>query len=134
MLIAWKEKYNLGIIIIDEQHRKFVDTINALYESISAGQVKENMPAVFQGLDDYANFHFATEEKYFDEFHYEGAAEHKDKHQEFRGILEVFREQVAEHAVEVSINLLDYLEDWLLDHLITMDKKYVQCFKDHGLN
>jgi len=39
-------------------------------------------------LVNYGNFHFATEEKYFDEFNYEDTEEHKKRHQEFRDKLE----------------------------------------------
>jgi hemerythrin len=28
---------------------------------------------------------------------------------------------------------MDFLEDWLIDHLMTVDQEYETCFKNHGL-
>jgi hemerythrin len=133
MAIIWKDEYNLGIEIIDKQHHKFVETLNLLFEAINRQEAKEKLQEVFKGLDDYINFHFQTEEKYFDEFNYDGSAEHKAKHQEFREKMQSFKNQIAENEMEISFSLIDYLEDWLVNHLADMDKKYVSCFKDHGL-
>jgi hemerythrin len=30
-------------------------------------------------------------------------------------------------------DLLDFLEDWLVDHLNGQDKKYTECFNKNGL-
>lgn len=36
-------------------------------------------------------------------------------------------------SLENGFELLDLLEDWLVDHLAVMDKKYTACFNEHGL-
>jgi len=38
---------------------------------------------IFDDLENYAKYHFLTEKKYFDEFHYANSKEHKDEHVKF---------------------------------------------------
>ena len=36
-------------------------------------------------------------------------------------------------VIALAFGLIDFLEDWFLDHLANEDQKYAQCFKAHGL-
>lgn len=131
--IVWSNDYSLGISIIDEQHKNFVAVIDELYESIQNVSGKPNLEKIFDKLVEYHNLHFATEEKYFDEFNYEGATEHKFHHEEFTKKIDEYQKKVREGSYDIGFDLIDYLEDWLVTHLSTMDKKYVECFHEHGL-
>lgn len=134
MTLIWDKKFNLGIKIIDDQHKYFVSVLNELLASLgdpkNSKQLIEN---VFKKLSDYINFHFATEEKYFKQFNYQDAEEHIAKHNEFKQKIESLKQEYIADQISTQYSLADYLEDWLLDHLATMDKKYVECFHSHGL-
>lgn len=134
MTLTWGDQYSLGISIIDKQHQQFVAALNELIGSI--GSLKKNnetIEAVFKKITDYARYHFDTEEKYFLEFNYAGAEEHVGEHIKFKQRLIELKEQYLKDEVQATFSLADYLEDWLINHLNKLDKKYVQCFKDHGL-
>lgn len=131
--VKWKEEYQLGFEKIDSQHQYFVGLINELYEAIIKLELKDKLAVIFSKLSTYAANHFATEEAYFKEFAYEGAVEHIAEHQKLLNRLEELRQQIAEDKLELSFELIDFLEDWLLNHLATVDLKYVACFKEHGL-
>jgi len=108
-------------------------TLNDLITTLGSTKDRAVMESVFTRIGEYAKFHFDTEERYFDEFHYAGAAEHKQKHQEFReAFAKISSDYLTDH-ITASFNLADFLEDWLFDHVMNMDKKYVSCFKEHGL-
>lgn len=133
MHFPWKEEYEMGINVIDEQHKYFVGLINELYDSILNRQTHEKLGEILSKLIDYAALHFDTEEKYFDKFHYEGSDEHKAKHKELKEKVLDFRERFNEDKIELSFDLIDFLEDWLGEHLRDMDFKYRDCFKQSGL-
>jgi len=59
--------------------------------------------------------------------------EHKEKHRLFTEKLDKLVLQSKGDSMALAFALVDYLEDWLLDHLITEDQKYVTCFREHGL-
>jgi len=133
MKIDWKEEYSVGIKEIDDQHKYFISLLNNLYNAIVEGKSREELKVLFRSLSDYAEKHFATEEKYFDEFNYEGAAEHKRKHQEMRDEIEKIKNMDEEKEIDFYGNIVYFLKDWLEDHLEKMDQKYKECFSKHGL-
>ena len=70
-LISWKDSLNVGIVEIDEQHKKLVGLINKLFEAMANGKSSEIMKSVLGELSNYVNTHFATEEKLMKQFGYE---------------------------------------------------------------
>lgn len=133
MKLEWKKEYEFGIREIDEQHKKFVDGLSRLIDAIDEQKVKEEMAGILQEIGEYADYHFFTEEKYFDQFNYEGAEEHKQKHQEFRDKFKDILNKYEKDEMAMSFELVEFLENWLFDHLLNLDKKYVECFKNNGL-
>lgn len=129
----WNDEYLLGIKEIDSQHKIFVATLTELYEAIYSGKAANILNETFKKLTDYAKHHFATEEKYFDKFKYEGAEEHKNEHKKFKEKINSLAKEIETDKTKISFELIDFLEDWLVEHVSTMDKKYVQCFKENGL-
>ena len=133
MPLKWEEKLSLGFSEIDNQHRFFVDTLRELYEAIYSGSLNNRVGEIFERLEKYAAFHFETEEKYFKKFNYLGAAEHELEHKKFRERIAALKEEMKSDVWEASTKLVDELENWLVNHLQTMDAKYITCFKEHGL-
>jgi hemerythrin-like metal-binding protein len=134
MHFPWKPEYSFGIKEIDAQHQSFVGILDRLYDSILANSPREDLGQILKALIAYAVEHFATEEKYFDQFNYEGALEHKAKHQELKDKVLDFQNKFNEKQADISVELIDFLEDWLVNHLLAVDKKYVDCFHEHGLH
>jgi hemerythrin len=133
MEIEWKDEYSVGIKEIDDQHRYFISLLNNLYGAIGSSKNQIELEILFQKLSDYAEIHFATEEKYFNDFNYEGAEEHKLKHQEMRDEIVRIKNQESGNNIDFYGNIVYFLKDWLEDHLEKMDQKYKDCFVRHGL-
>ena len=133
MKIEWKEEYSVGVKEIDDQHKYFISLLNDLNNAIVAGKSREELRDLFQYLSDYAEKHFATEENYFDEFNYDGAVEHKIKHQKMRDEIKKIENMEDGREIDFYGNIVYFLKDWLEDHLAEMDQKYKKCFAEHGL-
>jgi hemerythrin len=133
-LIEWKDSYSVGVKLIDEQHKKLFSHLNDLYSAVEQVKDNENLSKVLNDLSDYVILHFSIEEKYFEEFRYEGMEEHKAQHKQYTDKIESFREGFAKNQSFLSFDLLSFLEDWILNHVTIEDKKYTKCFLDHGLN
>lgn len=132
--LEWEEKYSVGVKLIDDQHKKMFETINELIATMNTKPTNDQVSEIIKSLIEYKKYHFATEEKYFAEFNYEGAEEHKEKHALFSVKLEEMTARNGEDAVALAFELVDFLEDWLIDHLMVTDRKYISCFKEHGLS
>ncbi|MEI7620797.1 MAG: bacteriohemerythrin, partial [Candidatus Falkowbacteria bacterium] len=126
MHFIWKTEYKFGLNEIDKQHEYFVGILDELYDAILNNSDRVKLRGLLGSLINYASLHFATEEKYFDEFSYDGAAEHKLKHKELTEKVLDFQKKFEENKVDISTDLIDFLEDWLVDHLLNLDRKYVE--------
>ncbi len=133
MPIKWDTSHSVNVKEIDDQHQRFIQILNKLYESVSHAREQSELKTILDELVSYADLHFQTEEKYFDKFHYENSAEHKEEHTKLKKQVADFYERYEKKETEISIKLLDFLEDWLVDHLDGQDKKYIECFNKNGL-
>jgi hemerythrin-like metal-binding protein len=131
-LFEWKDEYSVGVEIIDAQHKVFVGIINELHMAITEKKDPAVFEEIFKRITEYMDDHFQTEERYFDEFQYEGATEHTAVHRMLRARLVELNEWRKQNPKKPPFELLDFLEDWLVEHIL-MDKKYGQCFRSHGL-
>lgn len=132
-LVVWSPKYSLGIEAVDSQHRSIVDLINRLHESIKAGEARNETDEILRRMRDYALLHFAMEEKYMEEFGYEGLKEHLVEHETFRRKVPEFEESFRQGDLTVALDIMRFLMDWLLRHIQFVDHKYAPLFKERGL-
>jgi hemerythrin len=131
--LLWEDKYSVGVMEIDDQHKRMFGIINELLEAINTNTTTDHLEHIINELINYKKFHFTTEEKYFKEFNYDGATEHITKHHEFGDKLIAIKADYAEYNPEFAFKLADFVEDWLVHHIMGIDRKYIKCFHDHGL-
>lgn len=131
--LEWDEKYSVGVVQIDNQHKKMFDTINQLIALLTSKPTQSEVDVIIKALVEYKQYHFRTEEEFFEKFNYEHAEEHKAKHSEFNTKLASLVEQYKGDTIGLAFSLVNFLEDWLIDHLMIEDQKYVVCFHEHGL-
>lgn len=132
-ILEWEEKYSVGVTLIDHQHQQMFRMINDLVDIIHGVPDKERVADLLDAIIKYKRVHFATEEGYFTEFNYEGAAEHIAEHHKFNETLVDLKEKYADDTIGLAFELVDFLEDWLVQHLLYTDQKYKECFRAHGL-
>lgn len=123
LYIIWPESANLGIPIIDEQHRAIVTTINSLYYFIQEGRGLEALRPTFDILEQYTRIHFITEEELMRRAGFDGLEEHIALHEGLTGKMKkIARESLNNREPELA---LEFLKKWWLDHINVEDKLYV---------
>jgi hemerythrin len=132
-LIVWADKYSVGVAEIDNQHKKLIETINSLNEIIRTIPDKDKIEIIINNIVEYKKFHFATEEKYFHQFGFEGTTLHETAHHNFDINVKKLIETHSDNPLALAFSLIDFLEDWFLKHLTNMDQLYKKCFHEHGL-
>jgi hemerythrin len=132
--LIWNDEYSVNVKEIDEQHKRFFLIINNLIEVINSNPKEEQVSAIIKQIVEYKIAHFATEERYFHQFNYKDTAEHEAAHKFFNDALSSIQAKYQEDVIGFAFALVDFLEDWLIQHLMNMDQKYKQCFNDHGLS
>ncbi len=128
--IRWNEQFSVTNEFIDNQHKQIISIINDLYESQRKDDQFETMESIFIRLKEYANTHFRDEEKLLAEWQYPNLKEHHEAHQKLiNKLLEEQKEFINMKKQYPIRQLLSFIKEWLVDHLYTMDKKYIPYIK-----
>jgi hemerythrin-like metal-binding protein len=133
IFILWNESYNVGIHVIDTQHKKLVDILNELYESFVDQTSGQKLNHILKELKDYTVYHFGTEEELFKKFGYPHAEGHLQEHKGFVDRIEEFSAELMEGKSKLTFQLMNYLKNWLLNHICGSDQAYVSFFQDKVL-
>jgi len=132
-MIEWDDKYSVGISRIDDEHKQFIDIINMAIATKEHNDDPEELKEVLHRITMYAINHFATEETYMIEFNYPEYQYHREEHHNFSKKVLEYCEKVHGGDFHISNEILEYLKQWLVNHIQITDKKYINCFKRKGL-
>ena len=132
--LVWKNEYSVHVKEIDNQHKQLFEIINNLIQVLNTAPKDEVIAEIIGKIVKYKELHFATEEKYFKQFNFEGSNEHEIAHKEFTAKVAAVQAEYQGDTISFAFALVDFLEDWLIGHLMHMDQKYVECFTKNGLH
>lgn len=128
----WAPGMSVGVKACDEDHRKLIGILNRLYEAMKRGEGKSLLEKTLGQLVDYTKFHFAREEKFFDQTGYQ-AVDHKREHRELLKQAEQLQSRYIAGESALSIETLDFLKGWLSIHIQGTDKKYSRHLNANGI-
>ncbi len=116
-MIEWDEKYSVGVPMIDEGHKRFIDIIN------NATYVKKHVDsprAISEILVDMTAFeleHFETEETCMKNYEYYDHKSHKDEHDNFSKTISSYCKKLMDGEFIAMDEVLVDLEQYLVNHI-----------------
>ena len=125
MTILWDDSWNTGIAVIDQQHRKLLNLVNDLGDAMRAGKSKDVLEDVLTLLVNYTKTHFAQEEGLMSRASYAGLEKHKQQHADFILKIDDYEKRVKSGSSLVSIDMMRFLSNWLIQHIKGTDQQYV---------
>ncbi len=132
-LIEWREDLSVNVAEIDLEHKKLIGMINELNDAMRERKANEVLGKIIEGLLDYTMTHFAKEENYFEQFNYSNAFAHKKEHAAFIEKVKDVKKGFEEGRILLSLDIMNFLKDWLKNHIQGTDKKYTAHFNKNGL-
>ena len=132
-LITWGPKLEIGIGIIDSQHKRLVDLINQLHEAIQEGRGSDLVGDTLKGLIEYTHTHFRTEEELLKQHNYEDYGLHCREHRIFTDQIEIYRDRLDAGSLRLSDEVMGYMRGWLLTHIGSSDRAYRGTLKNAGV-
>ncbi len=132
-MIEWNDKYSVGISIIDEEHKEFIDIINKAIVTKENNDNPEEVREILYEMIKYALKHFATEETYMKKFNFPEYQLHRNEHLDFTDKTFANLNKVITSDYQVANEILEYLKWWLVNHIQGTDRKYIDCFNENGL-
>jgi hemerythrin-like metal-binding protein len=118
-----------GITLIDDQHNMLCSYINALYRATRNEFSREEILDIVASLKHYAATHFNTEEQYFAHSKYPDTGKHKEVHKNFVAKVIQVEKDLQKGNADVGDDLLQFLKNWLLQHIRRTDREYVPYIK-----
>lgn len=131
--IDWDKSFELGIEQFDDHHKHLVGLINKIYDDYTMEAPSETVGTIFDELIDYATYHFAAEENWMEAQGYPKFHEHLEEHDRFSRIVVEMQKEYAQGKLNISIDMLVFLKNWLTDHILKTDADYGHYIASKGL-
>lgn len=133
-LMTWSDKMSVGVEVLDNDHKKLVDMVNRLFDGIQAGQGKEAVGQILDGLIAYTVEHFKREEDFFAQTGYPGSAEHKAIHADLcKQVVDIQQKYKSGATAALSLEVMNFLKNWLVNHIQGADRKYGPYLNGRGI-
>jgi methyl-accepting chemotaxis protein len=125
-IVTWNESLSFGNKAIDEDHRRLMDLVNAVYRKVKEGVSSEQLTGPAEDLRRYAQTHFKEEEAFMARIDYPGLAAHTRQHTQFLERLRDLGDIRAKEGDSAAMHLMGLLGNWWESHIREQDAKVAE--------
>ncbi len=129
--MIWEDRYSVDPTM-DLEHRKFFEMLNRLHEAMQSGSGRQLYDKILLELASYTRSHFRSEEAMLARRGYPELPGHQQLHRRFTARVQELENKLAAGERVLSIELLEFLRDWLSDHILGADARYGVWLKAHS--
>lgn len=130
----WSERLSVGVKSLDDQHIALVEMVNDLHTAMLKGQARAIAGDLLKKLANYTVEHFAYEEKLMAATAYSDLDAHKGQHEALTKQVVDYIARFEKGDITLSVQLLNFLSDWLVKHIQGEDQKYGPWLTSHGVS
>lgn len=125
----WSSALSVGVQTFDKHHQKLLSLVDQLKLLMRRGAAREDLMKVFGELLEYTVYHFSAEEAAFAHFGYPLDQEHRQAHRSLVDQAVALKASWERGHVATMMESLDFLVDWVMQHILGTDIKYGSWFK-----
>lgn len=139
MLVAfqWKDRYNLNIPEIDKQHQRLFEIGARVYDLAMSNDSYDHYDEILDLLKellDYTEYHFKFEEELMSKHQYSGFDQQHDDHIFYvEKIKAISSRDIDSDQQKATLEIVDFLSEWISSHIMFSDRKYAMEFKEKGI-
>lgn len=125
MAIRWLSSMEVGVDVIDDQHKSLVEKVNKLLEACEKMDNNQEVAETMEFLQDYVVSHFDTEKELMKKYDYPETEEHLAIHKDFVETFLGFKKRFETEGITTKF-VTDFnqtMVDWLLQHIAEVDSK-----------
>jgi hemerythrin len=132
-MFDWRKEFSVEIGSVDAQHQTLFAIAGELYSAMMAGQSKAIIAKILDRLVRYTQMHFAHEERLLQLHSYPALEAHKAEHQALTAKVLKFQEDFQNGQANISVQLLQFLRNWLETHIKGSDRRYAPLLKSKSV-
>ena len=121
------KEYLTGIELIDQEHQELFRIIGEANNLIKNEFIPDKYDDIVHLLDElfqYTAVHFKDEEEYMESINYAGLPAQRAAHEAFvQRLSEIDLDQIDANQQETLEELMQFLTQWLINHILHSDKK-----------
>jgi hemerythrin-like metal-binding protein len=121
--IAWTDALDIGLPLVNEQHKELIALSNSLIQAMINGMGRDVLAELFRELRDYTSYHFDAEEKYMEKIHYPELDHQKAAHRKLKDEVDEFSTRLLGGQGVAPTEALDFINDWIIKHILEMDSR-----------
>lgn len=128
--VQWTPAIAVNVETFDGHHKKLFALINRLYTAMQEGQSKQALAGIFDDLLDYTGYHFGAEIRTMEHFGYPMCLQHRTEHKKLVEQAVALRKQLDQDKPMIAVEVMEFLRDWVTNHIKACDKLYSEFFRD----
>lgn len=132
-LFEWKPEYSVSVSIFDMQHKKLFQLASNLHQAMREGRSRSVLSGLLSELVSYTRTHFRSEEEILDSNGYPELQRHREEHQALLVQVDNFQKEFAAGNAHISIELMDFLSNWIANHILQTDSQYGNYLNTRGV-
>jgi len=123
-LKGWDNSFSVNDNTMDADHQKLINNISILHEAMKMGKSKSVLEQLINDVNVYAQTHFSREEQYLTQIKHTELAAQKEQHKIFLDKVSEFKKNFANGQTVLAVEMLPFLNQWFLNHIMKIDMKY----------
>lgn len=131
--IEWNDSFSVGVALFDKQHQQLLEMLNRIIRDPAATTRSETVADILTDMTRYAQEHFKAEEDLMTAYTYPGLEEHRQQHDGFREKAARLCLATVEGQASVPQDLLAFLQQWLVRHILQVDMAFKPFFAEKGI-
>ncbi len=133
-ILHWRQEYSVHIHAMDKHHQTLFERANDFYMALDSQKDKSIIASTLRFLLEYTTYHFTEEEMLMKNYGFPGYENHRKKHAAFKKDIDALCAKFQENDPETGLELLQVLKNWILDHILTEDRKYGEFLNKKGVH
>jgi hemerythrin len=123
-LITWSNSLSVNVLAMDQEHKRLVGIVNDLHAAMKEGKGNEVVGKTLDDLVEYVKKHFADEETLLAARKYPGLLGQQRAHAKLTEQVLAYQSRFRGGGALITVELMQFLKQWLVDHIQGMDKEY----------
>ncbi len=132
-LFYWRDVYSVFILQMDSHHKELFFRANSFFEAIRTGKDRNVLEDTLQFLIEYTEFHFMEEEELLKKHNYVDYEAHKLEHAKLVKEVIGFKSGITDDEIKISNTVIEFFKEWIIDHILTKDRKYGHFLNTKGV-